>query len=111
MEKLEQSLSAKATEGLRPNSGGHPSSLNHYSVENIQRKRAEQNRKNMSQRLPGFIGVSPEAPTSRRHEGRFDIRSLFDAHVKQLELETMRREDGGTANFNIKEHPQEHTNI
>ena len=88
MESLEQSLSAKAEEVLRPNVRGHPFTMNHYFTENIQRKRAEQTRKDMSKRLHGFLGVDAECNDAarRRYDGNFDVRLLLDALVQQSEL-------------------------
>ncbi|ETN44121.1 uncharacterized protein HMPREF1541_10671 [Cyphellophora europaea CBS 101466] len=87
MESLERSLSDKVEEVLTLNLKRHPFTLNHYFTENIQRKRVEQTRKDMGNRLHEFLGVSPEAEDAkdRRYEGSFDVRQLLNALVKQTE--------------------------
>jgi hypothetical protein len=89
MERLEQALANKANEVLGPNLKGHAFTLNHYFTENIQRKRLEEDRKNMGKRLFEFLQVDPgeDDASCRQYEGNFDVRHLLEALVKQSELD------------------------
>lgn len=82
LERLEQALSAKADEVLAPNLHGHPFTLNHTFVDNIQKLRREQTIEDISQKLESFFGVGPNDKDCRRFTGNVDIRRLRDMLVR-----------------------------
>lgn len=89
MEPLEQALSAKVEEVLKPHRKGHPQTLNHHFIENIQKMREVESRKEMSKRIHEFFGLDPDEEdlSDRHYEGGFDVRHLLDSLVKQTEVD------------------------
>ena len=89
MEPIEHALTAKVEEVLKPHRRGHPQTLNHYFIENIQKRREDESRKEMSKRIYEFFGKHPrwESTDERRWEGNFDVKHLLDTLVKQTEVD------------------------
>ena len=92
MEPIEQNLRNKVDEILKPILSGHPVTFNHYFIENIQKKREDEMRKQLGSRLHGFLGVdyTEDHVDDRQYDGKFDVRSLLDALVKTTEKDMER---------------------
>jgi hypothetical protein len=63
--------------------------MNHYFIENIQKMREDESRKELSKRIHQFLGVDPDHPdaTKRRRYTDFDTKSLLDALVQRTEVD------------------------
>jgi hypothetical protein len=56
MEPIERALADKVEELLRPHIEGELETCDHYFTDNIQKKRREETRRNINERLQGFFG-------------------------------------------------------
>jgi GTPase SAR1 family protein len=89
MEPIELALFKKAVEILKPYRQRHPQTMNHYFIENIQKMREDESRKEINDRIYQFFGVDPDHPdpAQRRYDGNFDARSLADTLVQRTEVD------------------------
>ncbi|OQV10542.1 hypothetical protein CLAIMM_14523 isoform 2 [Cladophialophora immunda] len=79
----------KTDEVLTPHKKGHPATLNHYFIENLQKKRRQESRKLMAEKLANFFGKGPEGEggSDQFYEGQFNMRALLDSLVMQTEVD------------------------
>ncbi|KIX94518.1 uncharacterized protein Z520_09904 [Fonsecaea multimorphosa CBS 102226] len=79
----------KTDEVLRPHKKGHPTTLNHYFIENLQKKRRQESRRLMTEKLANFFGKRPEGEggSDQFYDGQFNMRALLDALVMQTEVD------------------------
>lgn len=90
MELLEKALAKKAEEVLKPHKKGHPQTLNHYFIENIQKRREDESRKAMAERISDFFGgcdPDSEHVEDRMCESPFDVKHLLNALTAQTEVD------------------------
>lgn len=89
MKVVSNALSEKVDEVLRPHLFGHPLTFNHYFIDNIQKKRSDETRKALANKLAAFFGKDPEAEleSDRIYDGKFNIRALLDSLVLKTEVE------------------------
>lgn len=89
MKTVSNSLAEKVDEVLRPHLLGRPLTFNHYFIENIQKKRREETRKILADKLAAFFGRDPEAKSvvDRIYEGKFDVRTLLDSLALKTEVD------------------------
>ncbi|KAK5046367.1 hypothetical protein LTR84_008168 [Exophiala bonariae] len=89
MKVVSDALAEKANEVLRPHLHGRPLTFNHYFIDNIQKKRREETRKNLATKLNAFLGKDPEAKVEvdRIYEGKFNVRALLDSLVLKTEVD------------------------
>ena len=88
MEPIEQGLATKVDEILKPHRRGHPMTLNHYFIDNIQKRREDETRKEMSKRVYEFFGKHPQSKESaeRLWNGTLDVQNLLNKLVQQTEV-------------------------
>lgn len=89
MKVVSNALAEKVDEVLRPHLFGHPLTFNHYFIDNVQKKRSDETRKAMANKLIAFFGKDPEAESEsdRIYDGKFNIRALLDSLVLKTEVE------------------------
>ena len=63
---------------LLPHQTGHPITYNHYLTENIQKSRAEHQRKQMARKLDNFFGTDHEKGKNRSDARSVDVVSLLN---------------------------------
>ena len=64
---------------LLPHQTGHPITYNHYLTENIQRSRAEHQKKQMARKLDDFFGTDHEKGKIRCDARSIDVVSLLNS--------------------------------
>lgn len=89
MKVVSKALAEKADEVLRPHILGRPLTFNHYFIDNIQKKRRDETRKVLANKLVAFFGKDPEAELEpdRIYDGKFNVRALLDSLVLKTEVD------------------------
>ncbi|EXJ71691.1 uncharacterized protein A1O5_05499 [Cladophialophora psammophila CBS 110553] len=89
MDEIRKGLYEKTNEVLRPHQEDRPMTLNHSFIKDLQKRRRQETRRLMAEKLANFFDKDPEGEggSGPVYSGEFNMRALLDSLVTQTEID------------------------